>query len=196
MTSISKWNIFIPGFMQKNGQPVGITKLWRKAIENTNSPSTANLLYHWDSDFENVAELVKRFTNGTNPDVDIVCYSWGGQSAMNLSRFLGRRRIDVRSIIAADPVYRHSYALGWWRTFMPSRFAIKVPPNVRHVHWVRQRHDWPRAHNLEAESPYTLISKPQVLQLSHQDIDDSQEFERLVAFHLWRGAKREVLQEA
>ena len=173
---INRWHIVISGFMQTEGKPTGMVKLWR-IMRLFTHPSVGVEIRSWCSNWSDMAELIWRCQPDSGAvDVRIYAYSWGGFSAMLLAKELGERGIDVSAMVLSDPVYRHWYRLGWWRAFVPWR-RIVVPPNVRRVWWFRQRENFPRAHGLVAKSKErTLIYEPVLLERFHEYMDDAAAF--------------------
>ena len=170
---IEKWLICISGFMQTEGTPNGVVKLWRRLRKYT-KPDCCVELRSWNDNWSNLAELIWRTKeNGTIPDVRIFAYSWGGQSAMTLARQLARRGLNVRFMVLCDPVYRPWCWIGRWRSMLPFN-RIWVPGNVYEVHWLRQKYDWPRGHDLKADDPAsTIVFEPCVsMSVSHAYMDD------------------------
>jgi len=167
--------VVISGFLQDEGKPTGMVGLWATLHHMVSGPSTRVELRSWHDDWNAVAEFIwRQRTNGNGVDVVICAYSWGGPSAMELARQLGRRGIAVRHMVLADPVYRLRWAL--WRVFF--RWPkIRVPKNVRRVTWFRQHRDWPEGHDLVAEDRgMTDIEAPTVLDCGHTYVDDSPQF--------------------
>lgn len=176
---ISQWLICISGFLQDEGRPTGMVGLFSVLHHRFFGPHSRVELRSWNDDWNVVAEFIWRqrpFGNHIDNHVDvcIFAYSWGGPSAMELARQLGRRGIPVRKMVLADPVYRHRWK--FWRVFF--RWPkISVPGNVLHVRWYRQRQDWPQGHDLVAEVPgQTDIELPTVLSCGHSYADDSPRF--------------------
>jgi len=175
---IQRWVVIISGFLQDEGQPTGMVGLWSSLHHLLSGPHNRVELRAWDDDWNTVAEFIWRQRPPDNHvDVVICAYSWGGPSAMELARQLGRRGIDVRHMVLADPVYRHRWKI--WRVFF--RWPrIVVPVNVRRVSWFRQHTDWPEGHDLVAEAPgQTDIGLANVLNRGHTYMDESKRFHRL-----------------
>ena len=183
--SVESWNICIGGFLQHEGKPTGMVRLWRLLGLKRSGPNSQVLLRSWSDNFADLAELIFRMRNGADPDICIHGYSWGGFSATVLARELQRRNLRVRCLVLCDPVYRHWYKLGQWRALMPWS-EIEIPANVDEVYWFRQNRNLPRGHELVPEpvrlngirQPVgrTVIHPPVWLECDHAYCDDSSEF--------------------
>ena len=177
--AIHIWHIVISGFLQNEGLPVGMVQLWRDLHQAHAGPDTCVTLREWNSDWNALAELIWRMRGERPPRIAIYSYSWGGMSAVLLARQLQRRGIDVQWMVLSDPVYRHWYPLGNWRTLVPWSEII-VPTNVDWVDWFRQRTNWPRAHRVvAADSDETHVSAPWMARhIDHSHMDDLVEFQK------------------
>ncbi len=172
--TIRTWHIVISGFLQNEGQLVGMVQLWRDLYQVHAGPDTCVTLREWNSDWNALAELIWRINRDQPPPrIAIYAYSWGGMSAVLLARQLQRRGIDVQWMVLSDPVYRHWYLLGNWRTLVPWSEII-VPTNVDDVAWFRQRTNCPRAHRVvAADSRETHVSAPWMAwHIDHRHMDD------------------------
>ena len=88
-----------------------------------------------------------------------------------------RLQCDVR-VVACDPVYRSLTPIGRWMAFMDRK--IELPSNVSVVGWVGQVDKW---YKLDGDT-FTggkSICKQTVLDYSHTEIDNSQEYHELAA---------------
>lgn len=189
MEPIQHWRILIGGFLQHEGRPSGIGRLWRYVHSAMAAPGTVVDLKSWSDNWNHAAEWIYRLRNGTTPDIRIMGYSWGGMSATLLARALAEHGLTVRHLVLCDAVYRHRYKLGQWRALLPGS-QIVVPANVLEVHWLRQlnpRFDWrrrgspiqPAGHDVVAESRRTCVHAPIILDCEHHDCDDTPEFHQL-----------------
>ncbi len=170
--TIRIWHIVIPGFLQNEGKPVGMVQLWRDLHQAHAWPDTCVELREWNSDWNALAELIWRYRGEGAPRIAIYGYSWGGMSAVFLARQLQRRGIGVKWMVLSDPVYRHSYPLGNWRTLVPWK-EIVVPRTVDRVEWFRQRRSWPRGHDLVKAGPLTHLGPAWEEQnCDHRHMDD------------------------
>ena len=179
LPTIHNWHIVIPGFLQNEGEPVGMVWLWNDLHHIHTGPETAVVLREWKADWNALAELIWRLRGNYRPRIAVYAYSWGGMSAMILARQLQGRGLDVDWMVLSDPVYRHWYSLGNWRLLVPwSR--IVVPSNVRRVDWFQQRTDLPQAHRLVAADPTaTHIGEPwEAFDVKHSYMDDLREFQK------------------
>lgn len=174
MQAICQWRYVITGFLQNQGTPTRLIKLWDLLRTRHSSATSAVRLCPWNTNWSHEAEFVFRLSNGDPPRVVVCAYSWGaGWGAMELARQLERRGLDVQSMVLIDPVYRHCYSLGQWRALVPWS-QIRVPANVHEVHWFRQAVSRPAGHDLVAESTGTVIHPSVVLRVDHVHMDDQQ----------------------
>jgi len=172
------WLICISGFLQDEGDPSGIMRLWRR-LENEihnggrhTRPSTVVVPKTWQCDVDALSDLVFRLRpNAGGPIVRIAGYSWGGATAANLCRSLQRKGVGVDKLILCDPVYR-----GWraWRAFCPWA-RIHIPENVATVWRFYQRTNLPRGHRLVA-ADNTTVHEQELGRVTHQYADDSPVF--------------------
>ena len=177
MPAIRKWVVCIAGFLQDEGTPGGLVAVWRELHRLHAAPDVRVEFRAWNARARSLAELIWRLRPAEDrPQIVICAYSWGGASAQNLAKQLGRRGLVVDRMVLADPVYRHGYWCGNWRALVPwSR--IVVPHNVRRVAWFRQTVSRPRGHDLVAEDPdATTIEPPEVVKVDHTYIDDLRAF--------------------
>lgn len=172
---IASWHIVISGFLQEHGQPHGLQVLWKRLHWEHATAEQYVLFQTWNDNWRDTAEWIWR-CSGENPLVKVYGYSWGAAGAMHLAKELKIRGLSVRAMVLSDPVYRHGYWLGQWRTFF-RWFPINVPVNVHEVHWFRQENSWPRGHDLVADSKLrTTIHDPVLLEESHKYMDDAIQF--------------------
>jgi pimeloyl-ACP methyl ester carboxylesterase len=184
---IKSWHIINDGFSRHEGRPDGCNWWWREI--NALSSDTCVVEYRtWHYNYPDLADQIKLFTNGDPPDVRLYGYSYGGYSVIRLARQLYDRDIPVRSIVLADAVYRHWYALGQWRSMVPWS-VLHIPPNVREVFWFRQKNPrfafyrnneftgWnsiamPAGHDVVADDiSATIVHEPQILHCQHSFVD-------------------------
>jgi len=178
---ITNWHIVISGYLQDRAQRTGMAHLGRSLmLKFSGRDDTRVSTLAWDDNMASMAEMVWR--DSTRDDQTHICvygYSWGGQSAIHLCRALQNRGLVVSHLVLCDPVYRHRYWLGQWRTLF-QLVPIVIPENVREVDWVRQRVTWPSGHNLSAENAdKTNIAEPIWLEVGHRWIDDHPRFQKL-----------------
>jgi pimeloyl-ACP methyl ester carboxylesterase len=180
MSTISQWHIVIGGFRQTEGKPTGMVELWRRLHALHAKPGVSVELRAWNDNWRDLAELIWRVQPLDEPvSVKVYAYSWGGGwGAMQLARELGRRGVHVAWMVLSDPVYRSPWLATRWLALVPWR-SILVPPNVRVVHWFRQKVSLPAGHALRAERRQkTLITPPVWAEVSHLYMDDLRLFHR------------------
>lgn len=182
---MKRWLVTISGFTQHIGQPIGMTRLWRR-LRRLSSPTTCvTFPLPWDSPWERVAAFIRSESDG-GAEVQVYAYSWGaGHGFIRLAEALGegRKPLLVSAAVLADPVYRSPW-LPAWLPFNPLSLTrapkIKIPWNVLEVAWLRQRTDRPCGHDLITDTPLrTRILDCVELSCGHQDMDDRDEFHEL-----------------
>lgn len=176
--SIHTWHIIISGFLQTEGKPTGMVRLWHRLHQRHAQAGVCVELRAWNQNWRDLAELIWRVQPEDQPVVvKVYAYSWGaGWGAMQLARQLARRGITIAWMVLSDPVYRAPWLLLRWLALARGR-TIAVPPNVRVVHWFRQRTSWPAGHNLYAQrKERTIITPPLWAEVSHQYMDDLRPF--------------------
>ncbi len=173
---VKRWIICFAGWMQHEGKPIGMVRLWDDLCREHNGPDTRVLFYRWNHSVGDIAELMWRL--GREANVMLVGYSWGGMTAVNLAKQLGKRRVTINELVLCDAVYRHWYWLGQWRALV-SGSVIRVPSNVKHVTWFRQRvGPWLMGHNVQI--PRLASPQPVIGHVPHNRMDDLPEFHETV----------------
>jgi len=180
---ISAWHIVISGFSQRLGQTTGCQRLWMD-LGCLRSDTTVVEFRPWDSDWGDLAELVK-IASDPLPMINVYAYSWGaGYGAIQLARQLRRRQLVVDRAVFADPVYHAKTLVGRMcahvLAYCPC-WRITIPDNVLSVKSTIQRTSLLHGHRLRAENPSrTKIHKPIRVVADHRWMDDSPEFCQLV----------------
>lgn len=175
---VDSFHIVISGFLQYEGKPNGMIRLWRELHEAHANPNTLVLLRTWNDNMKNLAEFIWRL-GSEYPSVKIYGYSWGGAASVKLAKCLNRRGMVVSHMVLSDAVYRHTYWLGNWRALVPWS-EIKIPSNVKVVDWFRQKDKWPKlsGHKVVAKEPtQTIVNEGKMGNCSHTYMDE------LYAFH-------------
>lgn len=184
---IRRWIILFSGFLQDASQRHGSTLLWRELYARHAGPETVVEPHPWNTHVRTLALRIRNESNGQAPDVVIGGYSFGGMTAANLARELGYTGIPVRQMVLSDPVYRHGYYAGWWRSLMPW-CEIEIPENVWEVKyfvqdnprfWLGRDGGWiqPAGHRLVPQNKgATTIHEPIYLPHDHSSMDDSREY--------------------
>jgi pimeloyl-ACP methyl ester carboxylesterase len=197
---INRVVICIAGAFQRIGQTNAMTRLHHGLHCELAEPGTQVVFYPWFGNWSDVARWIKQIEESNDrqqPVIDLVGYSWGGASAIELAWELKDCGLKVRKILLADAVYRHRYRAGNWRAFWPHSKLV-VPSTVGEVFWVRQRnprfrpfhtHGWfqPAGHDVVPESADSLgpaIHEPVIVDCVHNFVDDSAEFRAMVVREL------------
>ena len=178
VNTVRDFHIVISGFLQYEGKPNGMIRLWRELHERHSGPDTFVLMRTWNDNMDTLAELIWRLA-ADNVRVKIYGYSWGGAASVRLARQLQKRGIDVEAMVLSDAVYRHPYWLGNWRALIPLS-KIVIPRNVKYVYWFCQKDSWWKisGHEVIAHSQVnTTVISHGVAHVSHEYMDD------LNAFH-------------
>lgn len=176
--TIHAWHIVIGGFRQTKGKPTGMVQLWRRLHARHAQPGVSVELRCWNENWPDLAELIWRVQPDDQPVVvKIYAYSWGaGWGAMQLARQLAKRGIPIAWMVLSDPVYRSPWLSLRWLSLV-TWGAIRVPVNVRVVHWFRQRTSRPAGHALvPVRKERTIITPPVWSEVSHLYMDDLRPF--------------------
>ena len=188
MSGIKHVHLMITGFTERRDEmSAGLGDLWYQIHKRYAGPDTINHLFHWFESPRNVARWIHRHCynreEGTYPEIQIVGYSFGGQTAINVCRELDNlANITVRSLTLIDAVRRRTrWPIGWLSAF--NRIArLTVPANVQRVDSFIQRQNWPRGHKV---TNYLGEEVGQVeLMVKHGQIDSH----RIVAAHVLAAA--------
>ena len=83
--------------------------------------ATVILLLPWTSDPSRIAELIKKY-GSESPEIVLVGYSYGGQTAINTAAELGNLGLWVDKLALVDPVFRSRYWFMRWRSLLPNEF--------------------------------------------------------------------------
>jgi pimeloyl-ACP methyl ester carboxylesterase len=190
---IKRWIILFSGFRQDASEMTGTIRAWRTLYERHAGPTSVVAIHPWNTHARMIAHMVRNNRNGEMPDVVLGGYSFGGQTAVNVAEQLRLCGIFVRQLVLSDPVYRHNYYAGWWRSLMPFS-TIYVPPNVQRVKyflqentrfWPLREGGWiqPAGHRLVAEvdektGQRANIRPPVYLPHDHSNMDDAGEYHK------------------
>jgi hypothetical protein len=179
---VREWHIVISGFRQSLAQPTGSERLWLD-LRSASKPGTCIQAQQWDDDWQGLANRIRRCSVAT-PTIRVYAYSWGaGHGFIALANACRTLGLNIADAVLCDPVYR-STLLPTWLTINPLSLmrtpTIKVPDNVRHVHWLRQRKDLPAGHDVVPADPRkTIVFKPTLLAIGHSQMDNSDEYHTL-----------------
>lgn len=176
---ITRWITCVSGFLRDRSRITGTVRLWLDLSQHRDA-QTETLLLNWSDDPREYASLIWAASQEMSdyPQVYAIGYSWGGQTALNFCRELGRRGIPVEAVVLADAVYRHWWMFRRWTSLVRWK-ALYVPSNVRQVWWYRQRQVMPMGHDVLPESTrHTLVHEPVTLDVDHSYLDDHPEFHR------------------
>lgn len=177
------FHIVISGFLQSEGKPNGMVRLWSNLYSEHASPDTLVMMKTWNDNMNSLAEFIWRMSEG-DAVINVYGYSWGGAASVKLARALGSRGLNIRSMVLSDAVYRHSYWLGNWRAFV-SFFDIVIPPNVGTVWWFRQKSRFGKlsGHDIVKEwskDGFAFVTQPIWCNCSHTYMDDNRLFHNKV----------------
>ena len=179
---IQTWHVCISGFLQSPARPSGLEQLWVLLRNRHNNGKVNCELRQWNARWHDLAEQIHRL----RPDdgdvrVYVYAYSWGaGWGFVRLAKALRRCGIEVRAAVLTDPVFRSSI-LPAWLPINPlsllSAPAVRVPCNVREVHWFFQRTQRPYGHHVIAEDPSaTKVHEGVECDCDHLHMDDLPDF--------------------
>ena len=179
--TISEVHVIFSGFKQKTATINGTVRVEDRILKIVqNRPNVRVILLPQNADVVDVAERIAKTQDdsGRETIVNVYGYSWGGQTAADFARELQRRSIKVQWMVLTDPVLRASrflffFWLFQWRAFV-SWLPIRIPRNVKHVVWFRQRNNYPRGHDLVADDPIeTDRAEAVILEADHCWMDYS-----------------------
>lgn len=175
--TISDWVILEMGFLQKQGRMNGMVKLFLKVLATLQRdyPQARVEIHPWGVEPDDRAEFILQAKKrNTKLRIVIIGFSYGGYTAKLIADRLKDRGIEVDLVIMLDAVYRHWYALGWWRAFWPWS-TIRICDSVRRVIQYRQKNSLPRGHRIVAEDPRkTKIGEIRWVNATHIFVDDQQ----------------------
>lgn len=179
---IRTWHVVISGWLQNEGQPTGMVRLWRDLHARFTARRVRVELRVWNDRWDALAEFIWRLRSQApvwpfaKPRIVIYGYSWGGYSAVVLARLLQRRGLPVEHLVLSDAVYRHWYLLGQWRALLPGS-RIVVPSNVKEVTWFRQGSGAFKGHDVVAvDARKTKIHPAKLAKVHHRYMDDLRAF--------------------
>lgn len=171
--AIAVWHVVISGFTQHRGDPTGSQRLWLKLRGLVNNGRSCVEFFPWNSNWRDVAEWIWRCRPEERPPrVYVYAYSWGaGGGFVRLARALRKRGIEIEFAVLSDPVYCPPLRCLAWLALVPW-IPIRVPDNVRRVHYFLQRLNFPRGHKLVADDARrTTIERPQEARQVHHYMD-------------------------
>ncbi len=177
---IHKWLICISGFLQDEGKPTGMVRLFTALHAAHASPGTRLELRCYNDDWNALAEFIWRLRpTGAPPVIRIFAYSWGGTGALNLARELDRRGLKVDHIVLSDAVYRSDWLINRWLAMTPLP-VLEVPLNVRQVTLYRQNRNLPAGHDVVPLNRMTTIHRQSAPfeKVDHEYMDDLNKFHR------------------
>ena len=180
-----KFHVVISGFLQHEGQPNGMIRLWGDLYAEQGSRDTLVMMKTWDDNMNSLAEFIWRMSeNGV--DVNVYGYSWGGAAVIRLAKAMKKRGMYINKMVLSDAVYRHSYWLGNWRSFIQF-FKLVIPNNVRSVWWFRQKSRFGKlsGHDVVADwrgvgTDSTVVFDPVWCNCEHTYMDDNRKFHNKV----------------
>lgn len=200
-------HIFISGFTQRWGRAGnGLHDVCDQVYRRYAAPDTLVMYFPW---YINPADIAARIAElneaclaayGVPLQIQIVGYSFGGQTAANICRALSEipdtPAVTVDRLCLCDAVARCG-RLGWLRAANPFS-KIVLPANVDRVSAFIQRHSrlqlraplfFPAGHRLFIERPVWIDEEiaidqqpiePCELDAQHTDVDNAEEFHTAV----------------
>ena len=166
--------VVISGFTQQNHENTGSKELWlklRMERDLFDGRDVKVYLKEWNTDWKAFAKKL----NKIDPSEVMVCaYSWGGGFGMPQ---LCKRLVAPVTCVLCDPIYRSPTIWGRWKALF-DKWAIKVPKNVRVERWLMQEGDTLDGDMLKGGQS---ICKPELLDYTHTEIDNSPEYHRAAA---------------
>jgi pimeloyl-ACP methyl ester carboxylesterase len=178
--SLDNWVIMRSGFTQTKGKPGnGCVDIVGELAQRYGGNGNRIELEAWKDCPEHTAHYIHRLSSKKNPPrIALFGYSWGcGYGIVRLAKALDARGIHVKYAVLCDPV---RYSILPWRAMMQKtfykKFKIKLPPNIHEVFWLRQSVNVPSGYDLVATSSYTTIHRPKIVNVRHQEMDNTPEF--------------------
>lgn len=184
-------HIFVAGFTQRVGRSSnGVYRLFDECYRRFASQSTLVEYFPWYIHPQHIAELTAerdrecQHQSGSSLRVQIVGYSFGGQTAAHICDELDARSVGVEHLVLCDPVARYG-RLGWLRAANPWS-VIHVPRSVKSIDWFAQRHPrWqmsppffnPRGHRVDWAGGEVVERR---VYHTHSNIDNAPAFHRAV----------------
>lgn len=172
--AIAVWHLVISGFTQHRGEPTGSNRLWLRLRGLVNNGRSCVEFFPWHSDWSDVAEWIWSCRPEERPPrVFVYAYSWGaGGGFVRLARALKKRGIEIEIAVLSDPVYCPPLRCLAWLALCPWQ-KIRVPDNVKRVHYFFQRENLPQGHHLVADDPRkTTIERPHQARQEHHYMDE------------------------
>lgn len=175
---IDIWSVFARGFTQREGDHTGMEKFYYRFREQFPSLSHEKLLNSWRDDVEDLANRI--YNHSTDrPWVNLIGYSYGGQTVVNLCWALAARGIRVGWLFLIDAVYRAKWVWQWWRSLTPWQ-SIKVPPTVENFMGWYQKTNLPSGHRVILPETTTNHGFVEIKNVKHEWIDDQHEIHRQI----------------
>lgn len=175
-------HIPIMGFRQNANRITGMERLWRKLRKLTNNTIYISNPLEWDHDWSAFASFLWR---NSSQDCVIKCYaySWGmGNGFVKFAEQLAKRGRQVKCVVSCDGVARTRLLPSWLPANILSMtpwLKLKIPTNVKNVHWFYQRQNRPQGHKIVALNPNTTIHQGIQLPADHPFMDEQPEFQNL-----------------
>lgn len=191
--------VFFTGFLQSEADRNGFEDGYFELIRNIQCNSTLTYAPRtWTTNVKHLADQLRR--QGIQR-VAMVSYSHGQAAAVAFAKYAYKIGLAVDLWVACDPVNRSTWLprKNWAQVFawkaLFKHGEIKVPHNVTRTVYIRQDKDWPRGHDLVAESIDQTIDCVAVMHsYGHQQIDESPTFWNLATTELshWVNPKKAI----
>jgi len=121
-----RWIIVYGGFTQNLATQGAAGDLWVELYYKHAGPDCAVLYFPWHYSTAALANLVEAHCRPSDR-VEVFGYSYGGQTAIELTWRLHRRGIPVYALELGDPVYRSKWFVMRWRSLIPTRWPSRKP---------------------------------------------------------------------
>lgn len=187
MSDVQREIHLFSGFRQDASVPTGTFRIWSLLHEQFAGPRCIVQMHPWDTPPRVLAQRIRNSGYGSSVDIVLGGYSWGGMTAARVAEQLEACNLRVRKVVLADPVYRHWYALGWWRSLF-RWFEIEIPANVYEVQYFLQENPrfvigrpggtiQPAGHIVVPEDPQkTTVHDPVYLTCDHMAMDETWQY--------------------
>lgn len=166
---VDRWVICFTGFLQA-GRISGVETIQDAIHRQCNCDGTRVLLKSWQDSVKDLSgRMWNRRPKDGQPEIVVIGYSYGGWTAVLMTRVLKKLGWNVKTLLLIDPVRR---PISWLPSpsSMLSFWKIAVPDNVGIVYEWYQKINKPRGHKVRV--CYGTKHVRRRLPVNHQNIDD------------------------